>query len=114
MKNSRLEYGYDFITLYFESGNDCVKYAQKLYKELTRIKSNLLELNRKDFAHQPEDPAHFHTDGCPKDMYEDYHHFHVVFPNRPKKTDWEYLMKTINEDRLGISFNTSVPIREVK
>lgn len=82
-----LESGYDFITFYFKDSRDLNDAAIRLYKYMKRVDFKHLDLQRKNFAHLPGDVPHFHN-GIDATKGP---HFHILYPHRPTKSDWDEL-----------------------
>ena len=115
LKVTHTEHGYDFITLYFKRLEHANEYAKLLYRKLKEIKPELTDINRLNFAHKPGDQSHFHTDGEPGHIWpKAFRHFHIMFPNKPKQDDWEFLYKVGNDKRLKLQLDRGLVTREVQ
>lgn len=91
IKVSSIQVGVNFITLYFNTVKDKNEYSSKLYNS---FKNNFeyFNIQRRGFAHQPGDVPQFHKEGCPMELGKnDWHHFHIIYPDKIKKKDWDFL-----------------------
>lgn len=114
MKVINTEHGYDFITLYFEKGDENRLAGIAVYNHFKKIGFEHIELQRKEFRHLPGDVPHFHPDGAITDYWDSIHHFHILYPNEPTQEDWEYLYKHISVERTKVSFERGLPTRRVQ
>jgi len=98
---NNLESGYDFITLYFESHKEMEEAATKLYRYMKRVGFKHYDVQRKNLTHKPGDIPHFHN-GTPASKGP---HFHVIYPDRPEKQDWEELINMCKSKLVEIELN---------
>jgi len=107
-----IQEGKNFITLYFKTSAECLEYATRFYGFFKR--NNYFKLQRKYFAHtKMEDVPKFHPEGDPIKLgRKDYHHFHIIYPGKPKKKDWDFIYNWGNRDNLKISKEIKIEISD--
>ena len=108
------EKGVDFITFYFTKLQVANEYAKRLYSYLSSTKWKHIHLQRKNFMHLKGDPEHFHSDGHAADYWKAFRHFHIIYPHKPTKKDWDELYKLANSMAYKIRFKKDLETREVK
>jgi hypothetical protein len=86
MKITKLETGYDFVTLYVKTKLEAVQLGKSAYRLLLRRKFKYMDLQRKNLSHKPGDVPHFHNgfEGAEP-------HVHIIYPDRPTQEDIDYL-----------------------
>jgi len=104
-----LESGYDFITLYFETTQDTVLAAKRLYNYLVRVNFDHLDLQRKNLTHKPGDVPHFHN-GIDATKGP---HSHIIYPHRPTEQDWDTLKTILQHKLVQIELGTSLSYEEI-
>lgn len=95
-----IEIGDHFITYYFDSHKNMTDIARKLYKFLPRVEFPYMDLQRRNFSHQPGDVPIFHN-GIQATKGP---HIHVIYPNRPSSQDIVDMDEYIQHRLVGAEF----------
>jgi len=104
-----VEIGSKFITLYFNSQKDMVTISANLFNLLRRLRSPIFGIQRKYFAHLPNDIKIFH---CNKEATKGPH-IHVLYTNKPTKEDLDTLSEQLQSRLVGATISSNATIEEM-
>jgi hypothetical protein len=105
MKVIKAEQGYDFLTLYFNSGKELQDYSMQFYR-LLKNRFPHMHLQRENFRHLPGDVPHFHAH-----TEAPYPHFHILYPGRPTQDEMDFIKLWGN--RGNLDFSPSIEFEKV-
>lgn len=107
IKVTEIQEGKNFITLYFKTAIDNEIYSKRLYSYFKN--SRHFEIQRKNFCHELGDVPQFHPEGSPVEAGRpNRFHFHILYPERPTKDDWDFLYIWGNRIELKIDKNINI------